>query len=52
LSASPSAEAPRSALLVGATGLIGSFVLERLLASPRYARVTVWVRREIGKTHP
>lgn len=44
--------APRTALLVGATGLIGSFLLERLLASPRYARVTVWVRRAIGKTHP
>jgi uncharacterized protein YbjT (DUF2867 family) len=42
----------RSALLVGATGLVGSFLLERLLASPRYARVVVWARREIGKTHP
>jgi uncharacterized protein YbjT (DUF2867 family) len=52
LSASPSAEAPRSALRVGATGLIGSFLLERLLASPRYARVTVWARRAIGRTHP
>jgi len=46
------APAPRSALLVGATGLIGSFLLERLLASPRYARVTVWARRDPGKTHP
>jgi uncharacterized protein YbjT (DUF2867 family) len=42
----------RSALLVGATGLVGSFLLERLLASPRYARVVVWARREIGKAHP
>jgi uncharacterized protein YbjT (DUF2867 family) len=42
----------RSALLAGATGLVGSFLLERLLASPRYARVVVWARREIGKTHP
>ena len=42
----------RAALLVGATGLIGSFLLQRLLASARYARVTAWVRRDIGKTHP
>ena len=42
----------RSALLAGATGLVGSFLLERLLASPRYARVVVWARREIGKAHP
>jgi uncharacterized protein YbjT (DUF2867 family) len=42
----------RTALLIGATGLVGSFLLERLLASPRYARVVVWARREIGKSHP
>jgi uncharacterized protein YbjT (DUF2867 family) len=42
----------RSALLVGATGLVGSFLLQRLLASERTARVTVWARRGIGKTHP
>lgn len=43
--------APRSALLVGATGLIGSYLLQRLLASSRYARVVVWARRDIGKAH-
>lgn len=42
----------RAALLVGATGLIGSFVLQRLLASDAYARVAVWARRDIGQTHP
>ena len=42
----------RTALLVGATGLIGSFLLQRLLASDAYARVAVWVRRDLGKTHP
>ena len=42
----------RAALLVGATGLIGSFLLQRLLAAGRYARVTVWARRDIGRTHP
>lgn len=41
----------RSALLVGATGLIGGFLLDRLLASPRYARVAVWVRRPLGRSH-
>jgi len=42
----------RAALLVGATGLVGSFLLQRLLAAGRYARVTVWARRDIGRTHP
>ena len=42
----------RSALLVGATGLVGSFLLQRLLASERTARVIVWARRDIGKPHP
>ncbi len=42
----------RSALLVGATGLIGSTLLELLLASPRYARVDVWARRPIAVSHP
>lgn len=42
----------RTALLVGATGLIGSFLQQRLLASDAYARVAVWVRRDLGKTHP
>ena len=42
----------RTALLVGASGLIGSFLLQRLLASERYANVTVWSRRDIGRTHP
>jgi uncharacterized protein YbjT (DUF2867 family) len=32
--------------------LIGSFLLQRLLESDRYARVAVWARRDIGKTHP
>ena len=42
----------RAALLVGATGLIGSFLLQRILDSDRYARVAVWARRDIGRTHP
>ena len=42
----------RAALLAGATGLIGSFLLERLLASDAYTRVAVWARRDLGKQHP
>lgn len=41
----------RSALLVGATGLVGSFVLRSLLAAQAYARVAVWARRDIGMAH-
>jgi uncharacterized protein YbjT (DUF2867 family) len=42
----------RGALLVGATGLVGSFLLQRLLESGAYARVTVWVRRKLEQAHP
>jgi uncharacterized protein YbjT (DUF2867 family) len=38
----------RSALLIGATGLVGSRLLTRLLAHPEYERVTVWVRRPVS----
>ncbi|HEU0305906.1 MAG TPA: NAD(P)H-binding protein, partial [Lysobacter sp.] len=41
----------RFALLVGATGLVGSYVLRRLLESSACARVAVWVRRDLGVTH-
>lgn len=36
-----------NALLVGATGLVGGFVMARLLAHPDYSNVEVWVRREL-----
>ena len=39
----------RAALVVGATGLIGGFVIARLLADPRYGRVTAWVRRPLAR---
>ena len=42
----------RTALLVGATGLIGSFLLKRLIASPAYSRVIVRVRRPLAVTAP
>ena len=42
----------RTALLVGATGLVGSFLLKRLIASPAYSRVIAWVRRPLAATDP
>jgi uncharacterized protein YbjT (DUF2867 family) len=38
----------RSALLVGASGLIGSRLLTRLLSHPEYERVTIWARRPVS----
>lgn len=38
----------RSALLVGATGLIGSSLLQRLLDVSVYRTVTVWARRPLA----
>ena len=37
----------KSALLLGASGLVGSSCLRRLLADPAYESVTVWVRRAV-----
>ena len=45
-------EGARTALLVGATGLVGSHLLPRLLEDPRYARVVVLARRGLGVEHP
>lgn len=42
----------RSAVLLGATGLVGGYCLELLLADPAYARVTTLGRRTSGRTHP
>ncbi|HUD51604.1 NAD(P)H-binding protein [Parvibaculum sp.] len=42
----------RTALVAGATGLVGNLLLKRLLASPVYARVVVVTRRSLGLTHP
>ncbi len=38
-------------MLVGASGLVGSHLLQRLLARPEYGRVTIWVRREVPSQH-
>ena len=39
-------------LHVGATGLVGKLVLQRLLESPRVARVVAPTRRPLGIAHP
>jgi len=38
----------RTAVLVGASGLVGARLLTRLLAHPDYERVTAWVRRPVA----
>lgn len=43
---------PRSALLAGATGLVGNHCLRLLLADPAYDRVVVLARRELGLRDP
>jgi uncharacterized protein YbjT (DUF2867 family) len=45
------ASTPAHALLAGATGLVGALTLRRLLADPRWARVTTLVRRPTGVAH-
>jgi uncharacterized protein YbjT (DUF2867 family) len=42
----------QSTLLVGATGLIGSFCLSRLLEEDEVERVVVLTRRPLGRLHP
>ena len=42
----------KSALLAGATGLVGGYVLRRLLAHPSYVRVEILVRRELPIRDP
>ena len=46
------APAPRSVVLAGATGLIGSLMLRALLADPGIAKVQVLARRPLGDSHP
>lgn len=42
----------RTALIAGATGLVGSRCLERLLAHPAFGRVVVLSRRPLALAHP
>lgn len=41
----------KTALIIGATGLVGSALTEQLLDDPRFNRVKVFVRRTTGKPH-
>lgn len=41
----------RKALLVGATGLIGSYCLQALLDDDAFAEVEVWARKPLGIVH-
>ena len=42
----------RTALLLGATGLVGGHCLDLLLAHPGYDRVRTLARRPVGRRHP
>ncbi|MBA4136591.1 MAG: oxidoreductase [Opitutus sp.] len=42
----------RTALLAGASGLVGRYVLDQLLGTPDYARVVALVRRPLEVEHP
>ena len=41
-----------TATIIGATGLIGSFLLEELLNDPYFDTVRILIRRPIDITHP
>lgn len=42
----------RTAIIAGATGLVGSLCLQRLLDDPDYAQVTAILRRPVPDQHP
>ncbi|HEX2365460.1 MAG TPA: NAD(P)H-binding protein [Bradyrhizobium sp.] len=46
------ASSHRTALLAGATGLVGGHLLRRLLADPRYRQIIAVSRKELGIEHP
>ncbi len=41
----------KSAIVIGATGLVGSFITKKLLADDRYEKVKIFVRRTSGIQH-
>ena len=43
---------PRVALLAGASGLVGGYVLDTLLDAPDFSRVFAITRRPLGREHP
>jgi uncharacterized protein YbjT (DUF2867 family) len=48
----PDRSGSRTALLLGATGLVGGHCLQRLLDEPAYGRVRVLGRRPLDRAHP
>lgn len=44
--------AQRTAVVLGATGLVGSFVTEKLLDNPDYQKVVIVGRKTSGRQHP
>lgn len=44
--------ATRSALIVGATGLVGQALLEKLLLTNHYQKVTIFTRHKLNVEHP
>lgn len=42
---------PATALVIGATGLVGSQLVDVLLEDPRFTRVVTFARRPLGKAH-
>lgn len=42
----------KHALLIGATGLVGSHLLQQLIEDQRYTSITIFVRRNTGISHP
>jgi uncharacterized protein YbjT (DUF2867 family) len=47
-----SSNEPRIALLAGASGFVGGYVLDSLLDAPDFARVFAISRRPLGREHP
>ena len=52
MTGSPASGDGRSALVLGATGLVGGHCLELLLGDPAWSHVNVVARRPSGRTHP
>lgn len=45
-------ESAKTALLLGATGLVGSHLLKQLLENPNYTQVVAFTRRPLDVRHP